>query len=127
MVALQQRTGPCHQMVPIFNHAQVAAAAQKRQTREVHGFDWIIVFFLMVTVQPFGVVYSARGSAFSRPSRNSIPSWRCTGSRSYPSGRSQPTVRLCALRCTTHGRKDAPWPEPPTRTSLSSLSRGKTK
>lgn len=45
MVALQQRTGPCHQMVPIFNHAQVAAAAQKRQTREVHGFDWIIVFF----------------------------------------------------------------------------------
>lgn len=39
MVALQQRTGPCHQMVPIFNHAQVAAVAQKRQTTEMQGFN----------------------------------------------------------------------------------------
>lgn len=39
MVALQQRTGPCHQMVPIFNRAQVAAVAQNRQTTDVQGFN----------------------------------------------------------------------------------------
>lgn len=49
MVALQQRTGPCHQMVAIFNHAQVAAVAQKRQKcRDLSRL------FLIVTIQSFG-------------------------------------------------------------------------
>lgn len=59
-----------------------------------------------------------------RLSRNSTPWWRCTGSRSYPSGRSPPTVRLCGRRCTTHAPKAAPWPGPLTRTSPSSLCQG---
>lgn len=59
-----------------------------------------------------------------RPCRSSTRWWRCTGSRSSPSGRCQRTARLCARRCTTRGPKDAPWRGPRTKTWPSSLSLG---